>query len=423
MSRECIVSVGMSNYCLYGGGTNLATKEYQTEYNKKNVSYIFISPLLLHGKRYGFTKKYWSVVIDGAHISDLSTKSVVKYLKRICDDGIKIRELHIHHFQFIDFEQFETIITKLDCRIVMFIHDYSTVCSNFTLLDDSLVYCGDCGIKKEKCKKCRYYTESKRKNEMYIQLWNKFKDRIEFVFPSIVARNVWLSAYPEYSNKARVVPHQIFDGEYHGNRAPVDGNRKLRIAYLGAREYYKGWDSFIKVFSRFGIDNRFSWYYFGTDKVLEEGITSVYVDNRKNKDSMIQSLRENEIDAVVLWSLCKETYSYTFFESLASNVFVITNENSGNIAAQVLIYSNGVVLRDENQLLDFFNKDIISVLSIYKNSKIVCPKNLIANTELIEEANFNHSSFVKIKPKMNLREFLYFAIEKIHFWIKRKCKE
>lgn len=39
-----------------------------------------------------------------------------------------------------------------------------------------------------------------------------------------------------------------------------------------------------------------------------------------------------EIDCVILWSNCPETYSYVYFECFAANTFILANSLSGNIA-------------------------------------------------------------------------------------------
>ena len=65
---------------------------------------------------------------------------------------------------------------------------------------------------------------------------------------------------------------------------------------------------------------------------------------------MVDALRKEPVDCVLLWSVWPETYSYTHYESFASNIFVITNRQSGKIAKQVEERGNGIVLNDEKEL-------------------------------------------------------------------------
>ena len=50
---------------------------------------------------------------------------------------------------------------------------------------------------------------------------------------------------------------------------------------------------------------------------------------------MTKALRDNDIQVALLWAKWPETYSYTFYESLSANLYIITNRVSGNITNQV----------------------------------------------------------------------------------------
>ncbi len=69
---------------------------------------------------------------------------------------------------------------------------------------------------------------------------------------------------------------------------------------------------------------------------------------------MTETLRDKEIDAVLLWPLWPETFSIKLHDALAAGCFIVTNPLSGNI--QDYIRRNprqGVILEDEKALHDF----------------------------------------------------------------------
>lgn len=123
-------------------------------------------------------------------------------------------------------------------------------------------------------------------------------------------------------------------GKYKGNLN--NKSSVLNVAFIGSREDYKGWKVFLELYNKEKDKPTFKWFYFGVDDVGVSNIKCVYVDNRQDPMAMLNALRQNNVDVAILWSLCKETYSYTYFECYAANVFVVTDENSGNIAFQVL---------------------------------------------------------------------------------------
>ena len=99
--------------------------------------------------------------------------------------------------------------------------------------------------------------------------------------------------------------------------------------------------------------------------LIVDGIYAGVLNNRQDPMAMLNALRQNNVDVAILWSLCKETYSYTYFECYAANVFVVTDENSGNIAFQVLKNGNGKVVGSATELLNLFDNDITNNVSKY----------------------------------------------------------
>jgi len=70
-----------------------------------------------------------------------------------------------------------------------------------------------------------------------------------------------------------------------------------------------------------------------------------------------------EIDAVLIWPLCQETFSLVAYEAVAAGCAVITGSDSGNVAAFVRETGCGRVLDNELALTDAFKTGEIAELS------------------------------------------------------------
>lgn len=381
INNDYILSFSMSNYLIYGGGTNLVVSNHQKLFNKHGISYVCVAPFLLHGKKYVKFQDYWSLIIDGNYIGVLSTINLIRALDEANKGGASLQSIHIHHWKNANLNAFQSIMNRLESNVYMFIHDYSTICCNFTLLRHG-EFCGDGEISEEKCVGCSYYADSFRNRIEYEEIWDKLKKRLMFVFPSDVALKVWTAAYPKYEELCRVIPHQKCIGTYDGNMNNT--LNKVRVAFIGSRENYKGWKVFFELYNKNKGNPDFEWIYFGTDDVNIPNIKCVYVDNRQNPMAMLNALRQNSVDVAILWSLCKETYSYTYFECYAANVFVLTNKNSGNIAFQVLKNGNGAVLESTAELFNLFENEIINSVNTFKTGKKKGPKFLTTNDNILE---------------------------------------
>ena len=73
-------------------------------------------------------------------------------------------------------------------------------------------------------------------------------------------------------------------------------------------------------------------------------------------------------------------------EAFSSNAFLITNEISGNIRQFVEKNHAGLVLKDENDLIELFNNFVLLRKEVqdYKESDICGPMSLADNEEIYE---------------------------------------
>ncbi len=102
-------------------------------------------------------------------------------------------------------------------------------------------------------------------------------------------------------------------------------------------------------------DNRYEFVHFGADGASDELIRFIRVEvTPADRDSMVKTLVRENIDAVVNWSLCFETFSFTAYEAIAAGAFVVTRQDAGNVWPAVRALGEGVALRTEADLLAYF---------------------------------------------------------------------
>ena len=70
--------------------------------------------------------------------------------------------------------------------------------------------------------------------------------------------------------------------------------------------------------------------------------------------AMQETVEALELDAALIWPLCRETFSFTAYEAVAGGAAVITGPDSGNVAGFASDKAIGRVLGDEAELAKAF---------------------------------------------------------------------
>ena len=376
--EKYILSIGRNDYRYYSGGTNKVIKAHSELFKKNEIGYIFICPVK------NSAGQYFHVIKNQCYKGVFYVSDIPLML------GMEnIVEIHIHSIIDASIDATYYILKSLRSRIRYYLHDYYTICPSYKLLRNDKTFCGYSKMSESKCNGCKYLSEFKRETEIILFL-EKIKDRTTFIAPSDYVKHSWSKAFPEYSDEIEVIYHQELIGEYKGNSKC---NNIPRIAYLGEPIDSKGWSIFNKTYELSNKD-KMEFYYFGQYKV-DKTFRRITVCFNKNLDGMIEALRANEIDCALLWASCGETYSYTYYECLAANVFVITNRMSGNICDQVEERGNGIVLSSEKELFDLFSdsEKLKKLIVAYKESNQKCPGLLVENRSVLDSIRNTDNCF------------------------------
>jgi hypothetical protein len=184
----------------------------------------------------------------------------------------------------------------------------------------------------------------------------------QFIAPSETARLNSVSGSTKLPSFPEVVAHGevLFDGK----RDPSElQNRRLRIAFVGQPVQHKGWkvfEQFVEFSNMRNLDIDF--FHFGSVESKKKSI--VFVDlsqTSKNIGLTTSLLRQNQIDAVFIWSIHQETFNLVTYESIAAGCIVITSKESGNIQAAAQKFGSALIYSDESEL--FEDDQVLSKIS------------------------------------------------------------
>ena len=431
--KKMVISISYGNYTKGVGGTDKFILTQQNIFLKKDTTFFHIFPVNRINKYIQIkNSNVWGLTVDGKYKGMFSTNQInKKILHYVNKKNADLKCIYLHHLKDINLFEIDKILEFCNIPIYFYLHDYMTICPAKGLINSNNVFCGSSFPNESKCIKCSYYNKNTviRKNQI-VKLLNKYSKNITFIAPSMAAKNVWCKTYPNFSDNVIVINHQTLFGKYDGNNEIINPNEPIRIAFVGYQSNIKGWNEWEKAVKKAYSNNRNEKFYqFGTVNDHIDFVEEVEVDFKKNLNAMTDALRNKNIHCAVLWSIWPETYSYTYYEALSSNTFILTNSLSGNICDQVHIRKNGFVADNPNDLESLLDdeENLRKMINNYRiNQEIKIPLSLKENEEIIDKslAILSKNDFLrelkKEKKYTNLKILLYNLIEKITNIIRKR---
>jgi len=130
------------------------------------------------------------------------------------------------------------------------------------------------------------------------------------------------------------------------------------IGFAGGPAYHKGLHVFQQLASRHYQDARYSFFHLGAGcGQIAPNVTFVPVEvNAAQRHGMTETLIANQIDVVVNWSLCHETFSFIAYEAVAAGAFVLAPIQAGNVVPAITQagVEQGLGLDNEADLFELF---------------------------------------------------------------------
>ena len=255
-------------------------------------------------------------------------------------------------------------------RGLFWAHDFAGLCAGYHRMRDEARDCGAPPAGSAACRICVFGPG----RDLHLTGHRRLFEALELtlVAPSQAALDTWNAAPDAPVARAQLVhPHARLAPS--GRRAEGDPEAPLKVAFLGMPSAYKGWPVFTDLAHRFREDSRYRFVRLGS--AAAPGAPADHMDvsvTADNPQAMRQALEAAGIDVAVLWSLCRETFSFAAYEAAAAGAAILTGPDSGNIAAFTRAGGHGLVLRDEATLFAQFESGAVRHLSRAARRPEIC---------------------------------------------------
>lgn len=353
-----VVSVSHDDYAANVGGVQNVVSD-EAKIVVEEFAYLHLSPAVhemqLSEHRYSYT---FSVRLNGEHLGTFESAQLESVLANQSLD--KRRIWVIHHLMAHSPEVLAKLIAASNPVATLFwTHDQFSACPNFSLMRNNLVYCGVPPVGSGSCRICVY---GKYRPEHVDRIW-AFLDQVSprILSPSQSALDIWRRAHGKYASRSAVQPLATLALSPTASERPKRKD-KIRVGFLGARAHHKGWQVFLDLAGRYHADERYEFYQLGypSGEPLPDYITNVPVSvTATDRNAMVEAIALYNINAVLMWSLCAETFSFSVHEAIAAGVYLIGRIDEGNQWKAIELYANETSsgFKTSHDMFDAFAKD------------------------------------------------------------------
>jgi hypothetical protein len=384
--RHVVISCSHDDYTRVAGGIQLCMKLEEAAFAERGCAYLNLHPaqqLPVLSRETELAEMMLAVVCDGDTLGAASEDAILSALTHLGSEGVDFG-LVVHALHGHSPEAIAELYERLQPRWAwLWLHDFFVICPGATLLRNNIERCHAPPPESAGCMICVFGDERLR----HLPRLRELLDRVPFKLaaPSLFMADRWKKYLGNESLEVTVHVHGAVTPKTTNEpgsdpvRASVDGS--VRIAFIGHPELHKGWETFRELVRRYAPSGEYRFYHFvAVDYYLplvEQRRVSVVEDGPL---AMIDALRADSIDLVVVWSIVEESFGYTTREALAAGAAVVTNLGSGNVASVVKASGEGLVFGDERDLFAAF--DTGAILEFVRSRR---------STQQPEPGHFTHS--------------------------------
>ncbi len=315
-------------------------------------------PVVRTGEEQGLLGVVW----NGQRVADFAPADVARVLGAAAGAGPAAgRSFAIHSLLGHAADETADILAAVGLTEGLFwLHDFASLCAGYHLLRNDVEDCAAPPPDSAACGVCVYGPWRARHIEAHGRLFRRLE--LTVVSPSQAALDLWRRAADVSFKGAEVRPHAILADR---GAAPVPSeDRPFVLAYAGLPAAHKGWPIFRRLAVRLADDPRYAFIHLGSRPDMAfrprfEPVTATAAEPR----AMQAALERVQPDAVLVWPLCRETFSFVAYEAVAAGCAVITGPDSGNVAAFVERGGHGAVIPDEAALMAAFESGEILALA------------------------------------------------------------
>ncbi|MBZ9674408.1 rhamnan synthesis F family protein [Mesorhizobium sp. ES1-1] len=352
-----VLSFSHDDYASNCGGVQNVIHAEQLAFAEHGIGYLHLSPanpMSLLAEYRSLTTL--AVRLDGVFLG-LASIDVIFEVSKILGQQNAFLTIIVHHFSGLAPEYVQAIHeASKSPQLLFWLHDFGSLCDSSALLRNDIAFCGGPEVASASCMICAHGEN----RPLHLARLEKFFGSVSptVIAPSEVALDFWkrrMKANVEFS--AVIAPASIVPLPAPPITRPT--RKRLRIAHLGTRTFHKGWQVFADLADRFIEDGRYEFLQLGADEGLPitAPVRHVLVEVGPGRQAaMVEAVVVEEIDIVVNWSLCFETFSFTTHEAIAGGAFVLTRPDSGNIwqAIRKNAPKQGHAVHTEGELQNLF---------------------------------------------------------------------
>lgn len=308
-------------------------------------------------------------------------------------DNLKIDFVHIQHI--INFPCDLQYISK-KVKVILTLHDYTTICPNYFLIDENNKYCQNAS--SEKCLICSKGIDIKTRNNA---INNLLKSAYKIIVPDSSVMTE-IKKYYDY-DKFIIIPNGIDPATFsqfdYCNKIP---DKIKNVAFIGGLNVHKGSDLAKQIISN--NDDNIMYHLFGTssDKFFLKNYRNYKYHGEYHKNDLPKLLNDNHIDLVLMLSICPESFSYVLSETIYSKTPIIALD-IGAVGNRVKNANVGMVLdynsdyrQIASKIKEIFKKENYHMY-IKNLDKAKVPETVL----MIESVKEIYDSIPNIKSKNN----------------------
>ncbi|RAK57870.1 glycosyltransferase [Phenylobacterium deserti] len=298
------------------------------------------------------------VLLNGERLGVFTASDIAELLRHAGEGAV--RSLALHSLLGHSVDEVGAIARSAGLSGGFFwLHDFASLCAGYHLMRNDVQDCGAPPPNSPACGVCLYGPERRRHLAEHERLFEMLE--LTVVSPSRSALEFWRSSWRFRAAGEVVHPHALLQPR---GAAPAQVEGRLKVAFAGMPAPHKGWPVFRELVARFVDDDRYEFHHLGARQAggVDATFHAVSVTDDQPR-AMQAALEAIGADVVLIWSLCRETFSFSAYEAAAAGAAVITNPDSGNVAAFVEEHGLGRLLADEAALAAAFESGEILSLS------------------------------------------------------------
>lgn len=359
-----ILSVSHDDYLANFGGVQNVIADEQGAFAGDGWSYLNVSPAaplpMLAPPKEAEAYRV-RLRLDGVSLGVVRFADLIRTVAELSGQSTGLR-LIVHHLMGHVPELITILAAAARSRPILWVHDFFTLCSSYSLMRNYVKFCGAPSHDSPACAICSFGVV---RREHLSRMRDFFDATKPFVLaPSRPALAFWQShaGLPHAGSEVLPPARLLMAAPGCDPQLRVQGlasHKRLRVAFLGAPVFHKGWPVFEELAHDLATDDRYSFHHLGMSQSDRPSIniTNVPVHvTPGNREAMVEAVAEQRIDVAVNWSLWPETFCFTVHEALAGGAFVVAHAGAGNVGPTLRINApaQGCIIDGEADLARLF---------------------------------------------------------------------